>query len=94
VVRLSPEGAVETMVAGQPVEVVQGRRQATGDEGTYTPATETLVLTGDKVVLQDADRRVQGRFLTFQVGNDRIRVDGREEVRPEAIFKKREPPKP
>jgi lipopolysaccharide transport protein LptA len=87
-------GAVDRLLAGEPVEVQQGVRRATGQRGTYTPASETLVLVGEKVVLQDVDRRLEGRILTFEVGSDRIRVDGREEVRTEAVFKKKEPPKP
>ncbi len=31
-------------------------------------------------MLQDADRRLEGRSLTFQVGSDRIRIDGRDEI--------------
>jgi len=87
-------GAVDRLLAGDPVEVQQGVRRATGQRGTYTPANETLVLVGEKVVLLDLDRRLEGRILTFEVGSDRIRVDGREEVRTEAVFKKKEPPKP
>ena len=87
-------GAVDRLLAGDPVEVQQGVRRATGQRGTYTPANETLVLVGEKVVLLDVDRRLEGRILTFEVGSDRIRVDGREEVRTEAVFKKKEPPKP
>ena len=49
-----------------------------------------MILEGDEVVLQDVDRSVRGRVLTFQVGEDRIRVDGQEEVRTEAIFRKKE----
>jgi lipopolysaccharide transport protein LptA len=103
ILTLSPEavvtltrdgGAVERLVAGTPVEVRQGNRRATGERGTYTPADERLVLVGEKVVLQDADRRLEGRVLTFEVGSDRIRVDGRDEVRTEAVFKRKEPPSP
>jgi lipopolysaccharide export system protein LptA len=95
VVTLAREGGgVDRMIAGEPVEVVQGARRATGERGTYTPADETFVLVGEKVVLQDVDRRLEGRILTFQVGGDRIRVDGREEVRTEAVFKRKEPSKP
>jgi LPS export ABC transporter protein LptC/lipopolysaccharide transport protein LptA len=85
---------VEMIVAGEPVEVRQGPRQAKGRTGTYTPADETMVLEGEEVVLQDVDRLVRGRVLTFKVGEDRIRVDGQEAVRTEAIFKRSEPPKP
>ncbi|HXY38577.1 MAG TPA: hypothetical protein VEQ10_02860, partial [Vicinamibacteria bacterium] len=95
VVLLGPDGGtVERMLAGTPVEVRQGTRQAKGDRGTYTPKDETLVLVGDKVVLQEVDRRLEGRILTFQSGSDRIRVDGQEEVRSEAVLKRKEPPKP
>jgi lipopolysaccharide transport protein LptA len=85
---------VERLVAGEPVEVHQGQRRANGDRGVYTPADETFVLTGEKVVLFDLDRRLEGRILTFESGSDRIRVDGREEVRTEAVFKRKEPPRP
>jgi len=95
VVTLNAQGdAMERMVAGEPVEVTQGLRKATGQKGTYTPDDQTLVLVGDKVVLFDVDRQLEGRVLTFVVGGDRIRVDGREEVRTEAVFRRKEPPKP
>jgi lipopolysaccharide transport protein LptA len=95
VVTLTKDGGdVEKLVAGDPVEVRQGVRKANGQQGTYTPADETLVLVGEPVVLQDVDRRLEGRVLTFEVGGDRIRVDGREEVRTEAVFRRKEPAKP
>jgi lipopolysaccharide transport protein LptA len=95
VVTLTGDGEdVERIVAGEPVEVRQGQRQATGRTGTYTPANETFVLVGDEVALRDKDRVVRGRALTFQVGNDRIRVDGQEEARTEAIFHQTDVPRP
>lgn len=87
-------GTVERVAAGEPVEVQQGPRRATGQRGTYTPENETFVLVGEKVVLEDVDRRLEGRILTFEVGGDRIRLDGREEVRTEAVFKRKERPTP
>lgn len=95
VVTLTADGGeVERLSAGSPAEVRQGNRRATGERGTYTPKDETLVLVGEKVVLQEVDRQVVGRILIFAVGSDRIRVDGREEVRTEAVFKRKEPTKP
>ncbi len=99
ILTLSPEAVVtltegrdgvEHIVAGEPVVVHQGVRRAEGRTGTYTPANETMVLEGDDVVLQDVNRQIRGRVLTFKVGEDRIRVDGREEARTEAIFKNSE----
>jgi LPS export ABC transporter protein LptC/lipopolysaccharide transport protein LptA len=93
IVTLSPDGSVvQTLVAGEPVEVVQGARKGVGTRGTYTPDTETFNLVGEKVTLNDPTQQVEGRSLTFHVGDDRILVDGREEVRTESIFK-RAPPK-
>jgi lipopolysaccharide transport protein LptA/LPS export ABC transporter protein LptC len=95
VVTLTKDGGdVEKLVAGDPVEVRQGVRKASGRQATYTPADETLVLVGEPVVLLDGDRRLEGRLLTFEAGSDRIRVDGREEVRTEAVFRGKEPTKP
>jgi lipopolysaccharide transport protein LptA/LPS export ABC transporter protein LptC len=87
-------GAVDRLTAGSPAEVRQGARRATGETASYTPEDETLVLVGERVVLQDVDRQVVGRILIFTVGSDRIRVDGREEVRTEAVFKRKGPQKP
>jgi len=95
VVTLTADGGeMERLTAGSPAEVRQGMRRATGEKGTYTPKDATMVLVGERVVLQDVDRQVVGRVLIFVVGSDRIRVDGREEVRTEAVFKRKEPPKP
>jgi lipopolysaccharide transport protein LptA len=95
IVLLTKDGeSVDRLLAGEPVEVHQGVRRATGERGAYTPASETFVLTGEKVVLYDVDRRLEGRILTFEVGSDRIRVDGREEERTEAVFRRKQAPQP
>ncbi len=87
-ITLSADGTgMEKLVAGEPVEVVQGRRRANGRRGVYTPGNETMVLTGDHVTLIDGNRQSQGRSLTFKVGDDTILVDGEEEGRTETILK-------
>jgi lipopolysaccharide transport protein LptA len=92
----SADGAtIQTLVAGDPVEVQQGARRASGARGTYTPQTETMVLVGPKVVLKDPTQEVEGRSLTFHVGDDRVLVDGQEQVRTLTVIRNRkEPPKP
>jgi lipopolysaccharide export system protein LptA len=86
---LTADGSrVERIVAGEPVEVHQGQRRANGARGTYTPENETLVLVGDKVVLEDPKQRLQGRSLTFRTGDDTILVDGREVERTESVFRR------
>jgi lipopolysaccharide transport protein LptA len=90
---LNPDGgSIKTLEAGDPVEVQQATRHASGAKGTYSPSTETMVLVGDNVTLTDPTGQVQGRSLTFHVGDERVLVDGREEVRTQVIIKQ-EPPK-
>jgi lipopolysaccharide transport protein LptA len=83
---------LEKLVAGEPVAVEQGARTATGQRGVYTPADETMILTGDNVVLKEGDRQTRGRSLTFKVGDDTILVDGEEEGRTETILRTESPP--
>ena len=84
---------IETLEAGNPVDVRQGTRTASGARGTYTPKDETMVLEGERVVLHDGPREVEGRSLTFRVGDDSILVDGQQLVRTQTVIR-REPPKP
>lgn len=89
---LSADGSrLERVVAGEPVEVRQGLRRANGTRGTYTPENETMVLVGEKVVLEDPQQRLQGRSLTFHAGDDTILVDGREVERTESVFRRKQP---
>ena len=80
--------SIETLVAGEPVEVQQGPRKATGTRATYTPREETMVLVGEKVTLKDPTQELEGRSLTFHVGGARVLVDGREQVRTQLIIRK------
>jgi lipopolysaccharide transport protein LptA/LPS export ABC transporter protein LptC len=89
--KLVEGNAIDTLVAGEPVEVKQGVRSATGARATYTPRTETMLLVGESVVLKDPTQELKGRSLTFHVGDARILVDGREQVRTELIIRQDKP---
>ena len=86
------QSRLQKLVAGEPVDVDQGARHATGRVGTYTPDDQTMVLVGEKVVLKDPSQQVEGREVTFHTGDDRILVDGQEQVRTQAVFKTEKPP--
>jgi LPS export ABC transporter protein LptC len=89
---LSADGSeVETLVAGEPVEIQQGTRTVTGTRATYVPVEERLVVVGEKVLLKEPGRDLTGRSLTFHAGDGRILVDGHEEVRTESILRKQSP---
>lgn len=92
--KLGPDGrSLQSLVAGEPVELREGQRKANGQRATYTPADETIVVVGEAVSLVGPGQDVRGKSLTFHVGDDRIVVDGREEGRTQTIFRK-EPSKP
>jgi lipopolysaccharide transport protein LptA len=85
---LTPDlGALEKLVAGEPVEVTQGERRAKGQVGTYTTADQMVVLVGKEVVLKDPKQETKGRSVAFRVGGDRVIVDGQDEARTESSFK-------
>ena len=79
-------GSIESLVAGEPVEIQQGDRRGSGRSGTYTPANETMVLVGNDATIQDAQHQSRGRSLTFYLGDNRILVDGEEEGRTESLL--------
>ena len=89
-VRLAADGSqLETLVAGEPVEIEQGTRRAHARRAVYTPADKKMVLTGDRVVLTDPDREVHGRSVVFHVGDDRVIVDGQGLARTQSVFRNR-----
>ena len=53
-----------------------------------------MLLVGEKVVLKDPSQELEGRSLTFHVGDARILVDGREQVRTQLIIRQDKPKSP
>jgi LPS export ABC transporter protein LptC/lipopolysaccharide transport protein LptA len=95
-IELTPDGAdVRTMRAGEPVQVEQGDRKAQGVRATYDPRAGTMALVGEPVTLVDPRQHVQGRAVTFNLGDDRVVVDGQEQARTQTVIRsRREPPRP
>ena len=93
---LDAQGAgVESLVAGSPVDVTFGVRKASGAKATYEPKAGTLTIVGDKVRMKDPEQEIEGRSLTLHLADDRILVDGQEQVRTETIIRgRKEPPGP
>jgi lipopolysaccharide transport protein LptA len=87
--------ALQSLVAGSPVEVTFGQRKASGARATYEPGPGTLTIVGDKVRMKDPTQVVEGRSLTLHTADDRILVDGQEQVRTQTIIRgRKEPPRP
>jgi LPS export ABC transporter protein LptC/lipopolysaccharide transport protein LptA len=88
-IALGADGStVQNLVAGEPVDVVHGTRHATGTRATFDPAAKTLVITGEKVVVDDPEQQTQGRSVTFHTDDERVTVDGQDVVRTEIRIKK------
>jgi lipopolysaccharide transport protein LptA len=86
---------LESLVAGSPVDVTFGQRKASGARATYAPGPGTLTIVGDKVRMKDPEQEIEGRSLTLHLGDDRIVVDGQEQVRTQTIIRgRKEPPRP
>ena len=85
--------AIETLVAGEPVEVQQGSAARTASAGDLHAGDGDIVLRAGRRSCSRTRPQAAGRVLTFHVGDERILVDGREEERTEAVFKRKEPPK-
>jgi LPS export ABC transporter protein LptC/lipopolysaccharide transport protein LptA len=86
--------AVQELRAGEPVDAYQEKRQAKGEKLVYVPAEKSVSLTGKLVSFKDLEREMQGKSLTFFLGDDRIIVDGRERGRTETLIRPKESPKP
>jgi lipopolysaccharide transport protein LptA/LPS export ABC transporter protein LptC len=94
-VDLTADGSdVRTMVAGEPVKVEQGERKAEGTRATYDPRAGTMALVGEPVTLIDPRQHVQGRAVTFNLGDDRVVVDGQERARTQTVIRSRKEPPP
>jgi lipopolysaccharide transport protein LptA len=85
---LSKDGSqMEKLVAGEPVEIVQGTRKATGRRGTYLPGEGKLVIIGEPARLDSPTERLAGPIITFFVEDERAKAEGEEEERTESVFK-------
>jgi LPS export ABC transporter protein LptC/lipopolysaccharide transport protein LptA len=95
-IELTPDGSdVRLMRAGEPVHVEQGERKAEGSRATFDPRAGTMALVGEPVTLVDPRQRVQGRHVTFNLGDDRVVVEGQEQARTHTVIRSQpEPPRP
>ncbi len=90
-VNLGPEGpfTVRSLEAqGGAVTLKAKDRTAAGTHLLYTPGDGRVEMTGTPVKLQDQDRRVQGRSVTFFTTGDQVEVVG-EEGRTETVLQRK-----
>lgn len=91
---LAPEGGrIQSLVAGEPVEIVEGERQVNGERAVYTPDDETVVVEGERVVFTDPGRQIEGRRLEFRIADETLEVGSEQQARTRTVFltRRREP---
>lgn len=67
---------IERLEVDGKVYVKSEDQVATGDQGTFDMITETLVLSGEKVVLSEGDNVIVGCKLTVQMKSGLAHFDG------------------
>jgi lipopolysaccharide export system protein LptA len=72
---------IERAVADGHVTVIQPTRHAAGEHGEYEAAPGKIQLTGGSPTLYDAEKgTTTGQRLTFFVHDDRLIVDGSDQL--------------
>jgi lipopolysaccharide export system protein LptA len=71
-------GLLREAVASDDVRITEGSRTATGDRAEYLPAQGQIVLYGDLATVNDPSQGItRGAKLTYLLGGDSIRVEGK-----------------
>ncbi|MCH8320205.1 MAG: hypothetical protein IH790_04520 [Acidobacteria bacterium] len=70
------QSQLQEIVAWGGVAIIQGERNAQGDQAVYDPIEEKVVLTGDPAqVIESNQDTVTGRQLTFFIGDERLLIE-------------------
>ncbi|MDH4196231.1 MAG: LPS export ABC transporter periplasmic protein LptC [Candidatus Aminicenantes bacterium] len=80
-------GDIESVLAKGRVVVKRGDREARGEEARYVLAEETVVLTGQPVLIDKEKGTVEGDKLIFHLGDGRIQVENTDRERSVIIIR-------
>ncbi len=70
------QSQLQEIVAWGGVEIIQGERNAQGDQAVHYPIEDKVVLTGDPAqVVESNQDTVTGRQLTFFIGDERLLIE-------------------
>jgi lipopolysaccharide export system protein LptA len=73
---MTGSATIQSLEMSEKVVLRSPTQTATGDAGTFDMATETLVLTGKKVVLTEGDNVAIGCKLTVQMKSGKADLEG------------------
>jgi lipopolysaccharide transport protein LptA len=87
-IRFKEDGQeMDRMLAKGKILIVQEKKEGRGEEAVYDLKAETVVLTGNPVLI-DKDKGVtEGDKLTFDLSNDKILIENKEKDRSATVIK-------
>ena len=87
-IRLAEEGSeMEGLLARGKVVIVQEGKEGRGEEALYDLKADTVVLTGNPVLVDKDKGITEGDKLTFHLGDGRISIENKERDRSATVIK-------
>ncbi len=87
-IRLKDEGSeMDRLLARGKVVIVQEGKEGRGDDAVYDLKADTVVLTGNPVLIDKEKGVTEGDKLTFHLGDGRITVENKERDRSATVIK-------
>ncbi len=70
------QSQLQEIVAWGGVEIIQGERNAQGDQAVHYPIEDKVVLTGDPARVVDSNKDMfTGRQLTLFIGDEKLLIE-------------------
>ncbi len=82
------EGDIQSLVARRKVKIVRDQTEARGEEATYNPENETVILVGNPVLTDREMEITRGDKLTFYIADGRILVENQGRERSVTVIKR------
>lgn len=86
--RKEDTGDIQSLVARRKVKIVRDQTEARGEEATYNPENETVILVGNPVLTDKEMEITRGDKLTFYIADGRILVENQGRERSVTVIKR------
>ena len=83
----SEKGEIGEIVAHKRVIIVQDKREGHGEQAVYDVEKDSVVLTGNPVLIDENQGEIRGDKLTFHMGDGRIVVETKDKERSVTVIK-------
>jgi len=80
-------GDIKNIVASGKVIITQDKNEGRGEKARFDSSEETIVLSGNPVLINKDMGRIEGDKLTFYIADDKIVVENKNQVRSKTFIK-------